>query len=374
MNFTIFQQRQSSPPTDSQRALFGFLLGLIVMLGLVRFTFINAHDFNAIQRGVWLMVNFDNPWLPLSDWYEFFNPPHSVLFLWPMLFVTPSVLQVFGGALLFAIIFYKKVWVALAWFLTNSVLWVIGTGNIDMVVMGVGLPLLFAGDKYYDAKRGLVLRILAYGMLTVKPQGGAFIAGLYFLLRRDWKAGLLSTLIYGVCFLPLYPSWLAAHLSGPIITAGVVSHSIWAGFGPLVAIVVAGLVAVSRRWKYWQLGGALAAILAPYGMPAVPFFFMLTAVPSLAAVPVVIIFSAGLVALTWFVAPPPGVTDAHMFYKSYLDIYNLGIIGFGLALACLARPGARSDEDITVNEFVGRQLRTARARFHKRGGDRPASL
>lgn len=374
MNLGIFQQRQSSPPTDSQRALFGFLLGLAIMSVLVRFTTINSYDFGVIQRGIRMLVAFDNPWEPLSDWTEYYNPPHSVLFLWPLLFVTPSVLQVLGGALLLAIIFYKKVWVALAWFLTNSVLWVIGTGNVDMVMMGGGVLLLFAGDKLYRTKRGLGLRTLGYGFLMIKPQGGAFIAGLYFLLRRDWKGLALSVFIYGICFFPLNSSWLAAMAQSPVITTGTVSHSIWAGFGPAAAIVVAGLVAVSRRWKYWQLGGALAAILAPYGMPAVPFFFMLTAVPSLAAVPVVIIFSAGLVALTWFVAPPPGVTDAHMFYKTYLDIYNLGIIGFGLALACLARPGARSDEDITVNEFVGRQLRAVRARFHKRGGDRPAPL
>lgn len=266
MKPTLFQQRQSPPPTASQRALFGFLLGLVIMAALVRFTVINRHDFEAIQRGVRLMVNFDNPWLPLSDWYEFFNPPHSVLFLWPMLFVTPAVLQVLGGALLFAVVFYQRSWVALAWFLTNSVLWVIGTGNIDMFVMGTGVLLLFAGDRFYGTKRGLLLRLLAYGFLLVKPQGGAFIVGLYWLLRRDWAGALLSILVYFVCFLPLYPSWWAAHVAGPIITSGVVSHSIWAGFGPAAAVIIAGLVAVSRRWKYWQLGGALAAILAPYGM------------------------------------------------------------------------------------------------------------
>lgn len=371
MKPTLFQQRQSPPPTASQRALFGFLLGLVIMAALVRFTVINRHDFEAIQRGVRLMVNFDNPWLPLSDWYEFFNPPHSVLFLWPMLFVTPAVLQVLGGALLFAVVFYQRSWVALAWFLTNSVLWVIGTGNIDMFVMGTGALLLFAGDRCYGTKRGLLLRLLAYGFLLVKPQGGAFIVGLYWLLRRDWAGALLSILVYFVCFLPLYPSWWAAHVAGPIITSGVVSHSIWAGFGPAAAVIIAGLVAVSRRWKYWQLGGALAAILAPYGMPAVPFFFMLTAVPTLAAIPVVIIFSAGLVALTWFVAPPPGVTDVHMFYKSYLDIYNLVIIGFGLALACLSRPGDVTTEDIALNEFLAHRLQTLRARFWPSDGTRP---
>jgi hypothetical protein len=357
------------PLTDSQRGMFGFLLGLAIMLVLVQFTHINGHDFDAIQRGVRTMVMFDNPWVPIEDWYEFFNPPHSVLFLWPMLLVTPQALQAIGGALLFAIVFYKKVWVALAWFFTNSVLWVVGTGNIDMYVMGVGVLLLFAGDKYFGTRRGLFLRLLAYGMLTVKPQGGLFIAGLYFLLRRDWKAGLLSVLIYVVCFLPLYPSWLTANLEYPIITAGVVSHSVWAAFGPAVAVVIAVLVLMARRWTYWQLGGALAGILAPYGMPGVPFFFMLTAVPALKAIPAVILFSGGLVALTWFQSPPAGVTDVHMYYKSYLDIYNLVIIGFGLSLAALSRPTDQHNrDDIALNEFVGRHVHTVVARLRQLRG------
>jgi len=343
--------------TDEGRALFGFLFGAIIMAVLVQFTIVNTFDFDNIQRSVRILATGGNPWVPISNWYEFSNPPHSVLFLWPMLFVGPRALQVLGGAFLFAIIFYQKTWTALAWFLTNSVLWVIGTGNVDMYVTGAGLLLLFAGDKMFKTKLGLALRVLGYGFLTVKPQGGVFIAGLYFLLRRDWKGLICCVLVYGVIFSPLLPGWLTVMIARPIVTGGTVNHSIWAGFGPVAAVIVAGLVAVSRRWKYWQLGGALAGVLTPYGMPSVPFFFMLTAIPAVTAIPVVILFSAGVVALTWFVSPPAGVPNPNLYYKTFLDIYNLAIIGFGLSLACLSRPtGDSTADDITLNEFLGRHI------------------
>ena len=60
-----------------------------------------------------------------------------------MVFTTPQIYLALGGALLFALVFFKKVWVT-------------------------------------------------------KPQGTIFIVALYFLLRWDWKGLLVSLLVYGL--------------------------------------------------------------------------------------------------------------------------------------------------------------------------------
>lgn len=201
---------------------------------------------------------------------------------------------------------------------------------------GAGLLLLFFGDKYYNRNWSVLLRVLAFGFLMLKPQGGFFIVSLFVLSRRDWKAPLISALIYGLPFIMLYPSWIQTSLAISPITEVSVPHSIWGVFGPVMAIVVAALIIIARRWDYWQLGGALAAILVPYGLPAVPIFLTLSAVRSLKAIPIVIIFSACLAAMTWLQVPPPEISDFNAYLKPFLAIYNLSMLGLVLALACVS--------------------------------------
>jgi len=354
---------RSSQLTPAGRALLGFLFGLAVMLVVIRVARSNSYDFEIMRRGTRDLVAFTNPWAPQVEPFGFYNPPFSVLFLWPILFLTPSGLQVIGGACLFALIFYQKTCVALAWFLTNSFLWIISMGGIDMYVMGAGLLLLFMGDARSPAKPGLILRVLAYGFLMVKPQGGIFILGLYFLLRRDWKGLFISAIVYGLFFIPLYPDWLRYVVLGRLTESGTVVHSVWANFGPLVAVIIAVLVVVARPWKYWQLGGTLAAILSPYGMPGIPVFLTLTAVPSLAAIPVVIIFSGGLAALTWVSEAPPGIDYAE-YIRPFLLIYHLSMLGLVLALACLSKQDYKDGAGvIAVGGFLKTGLMRAKNRL-----------
>ncbi len=80
---------------------------------------------------------------------------------------------------------------------------------------------------------------------------------------------LISILVYGLPFLTLYPDWLRVMLTDPPLAQTVANHSIIRQFGVLAAVVISLLVLVARRWEYWQLGGALAGILTPYGMPGV---------------------------------------------------------------------------------------------------------
>src|SRR5689334_19435547 len=199
-----FSQR---PVTNTTRAIFGFVMGFGLMLLAVRIFVVNHYDFDNIKRGLRLILQGVNPWAPETRIPDFYNPPFAVLFLWPMLFATPKVYLVLGGAMLFAFVFYHRAWVALAWFATNTVLWLIAAGGIDMFLIGAGLLLLLAGDNAFNKRSGLVWRMLAYGLLMVKPQGGIFIIALYVLTRRDWKGPLLAILVYGVLFLPLYPAW-----------------------------------------------------------------------------------------------------------------------------------------------------------------------
>ncbi len=329
------------PITDRTRSLFGFLLGLIIMFAIVRVFSVNSFDFNDLQRGFRLLLSGVNPWSVQPHIPNFYNPPFAVLFMWPMLFASPQIYLVLGGALLFAVVFYQRAWVGLAWFATNTMLWVLASGGIDLFVIGAGLMLLFIGDKKYNSKFGLICRVMGYGLLMVKPQGAIFIVALYILLRRDWKGLLVSLFVYGVLFIPLYPSWLNVLLHDPPLAQTEASHTIWGKFGPWVAGIIALLVIMARRWKYWQLGGALAGIITPYGMPGLPIFITLCSVKTLKAIPIVIIWSGCLAVLTW-VTPPAGV-DFYGFLSPYMAIYHLGMIGLALVLACLSPMTDESD-------------------------------
>ncbi len=224
-----------------------------------------------------------------------------------------------------------------------------------MFLMGGGLLLLIAGDRDFDGLRGFVLRVLAYGMLMVKPQGGVFIVVIFILLRRDWRGMLVSILLYGAPFTLLFGDWLRVVLNEPPLSQTVLTTTIYAQFGLIIAVIIALLVLVARRWEYWQLGGIFAGILIPYGMVGIPAFLALTAVKPLAAIPIVIIYSALLSVITW-VPPPPGV-DYYAYVSPLLAIYHLGVLGLSIALACMSP----ADEDvtgaITVSDWIRCRIR-----------------
>ena len=321
--------------TDNTRALLGFVFGLVVMTAAVQVFTVNAFDFDNMQRGVRTLLSGTNPWAVETRIPDFYNPPFSILFLWPMLFITPKILQVVGGSLLFAFVFYQKSWVALAWFGTNSLLYMLGAGGIDMYVIGAGLLLLSMGDKQFDTKMGILFRVLGYGFLLIKPQGGMFIVLLYLLTRKDWKGALLAAVVYGLCFPHLYLDWVQVVFTDAPDSQIVAAHSLWGKFGAALAITVAVLVILARRWKYWELGGILAGVLAPYGMPGMPILMALSAVHSLVAIPIVILFSGGLAVLTWRDPPPLSPIDFYEYTGPFMAIYHLGMLGFAIALACL---------------------------------------
>ena len=341
------------PVTDASRAALGFGVGLLLMFVATRVFLVNSYDFNNIRHGIQLLLSGVNPWAPQTRIPDFYNPPFAVLFLWPTMIATPQAYLSIGSACLFAFIFYHRAWVALAWFATNTALWLIAAGGVDMFLIGAGLLLLIAGDKIYGTNRGLALRTLAYGLLMVKPQGGIFIVGLYVLTRLDWKGVILSSVLYGLFFLPLYPHWLDVIMHDPPLGQTEATHTLWARYGLLPAALVAFGVIISRRWQYWQLGGALAGILTPYSIVGIPSLLTLTSVKSLKAIPIVVIWSAGLAVLTW-VSPPPGV-DYYDYIQPLMAIFHLSIFGLALALACLS-PDEQGPNTIAVNDWIRHQL------------------
>ena len=348
---------QRRPITDTTRAAFGFALGLGVMLVATRVFQVNSYDFANLQRGVQTLLSGVNPWAAETRILDYYNPPFAVLFLWPTLLTTPQVFLSLGAGCLFAFVFYHRAWVALSWFATNTALWLIAAGGVDMFLIGAGLILLLAGDKVYTTKRGLAFRVLAYGLLLVKPQGGVFIVALYVLTRLDWKGALVSFIVYGVLFLPLYPDWVNVILRDPPLAQTEATHTLWARFGPIAAALVAVGAILSRKWQYWQLGGALAGILTPYGMPGLPSFLALTAVKSRKAIPVVVLWSAALAGLTW-VTPPAGI-DFYDYLQPLMAIFHLSMLGLALTLACLSEDEA-GPHTIGVGEWIRGRLSRAR--------------
>jgi hypothetical protein len=167
--------------------------------------------------------------------------------------------------------------------------------------------------------------------------------------------------VYGLPFLHLYPDWLRVLISDPPLAQTEATHTIWARFGPLAAALVAGGAALARRWQYWQFAGVLAGALTPYGMPGVPAFLVLTAVRPLRAIPMVVLWSAGLALMTW-VNPPAGV-DYYDYIQPLMAIYHLGMFSLALTLACLS-PEEQSPGEIDVRAWL--------RRFGARPKDSPA--
>jgi hypothetical protein len=366
MNESLPVQPMKAKVNAPLRALLGFVFGLALMFFIVNIFVINDFDFENMQRGIKALTSAINPWAPETRLYHFYNPPFSIIFLWPLLFTSPQFMVMLGGAALCALIFYHKTWVAMSWFGTNSFLFLIAAGGIDMYVMGAGLLILTASEELYRKRYAVFLRVLAYGFLLVKPQGGIFIVALYILMRRDWLGVLLSVLIYGLPFIYLYPDWLHVILSDPPLAQTVASHSLWGKFGPYIAIPIAIMVMFARRWHYYQLGGALAGILSPYGMAGIPIFITLSAITKLRAIPMILIFSGCLATVTWIVPPFP-VPNFYDFVNPLMSIYHLGMLGLALILACYSPNNTQDNmSSIDLREPLIASIKTLISRIERR--------
>lgn len=293
---------------------------------------VNDFDYWNIRNGTTFLLSGLNPWVERVN--DFYNPPFSILFLWPSLFLNAKGMIILGGTFTIALIFYLEAWVALSWFATNAFLWLVAAGNIDLFAVGAGLCVLLLSEKV--KKRQWIsafIRVIGYGLLLVKPQGGVFIVLITILQKKDWRGILLGILFFGFPFYRFYPGWIQAILSNAPTAQNVASHSVMGKFGVWFAVPLALWIILARRWKFWQLGAALGQILSPYGMPGVPILLILTAVKRRAAIPIVIVFSACLALLTWRTDIPAG-PNYYTEIGRFMTIYHLGMLALSLILAC----------------------------------------
>ena len=318
-----------------QRSLLGFTVGFIVTAAVTHVLVVNHFDYNNIRRGIEALMAGQNPWQGKTKLPHFYNPPFSVLFLWPLLFLTPRWLITLGGALITAVIFYRGQWPALTWFATNMFLWLVAAGQIDMYVMGAGLLLLFISDDLPHRKTQIFLRVVAYGFLLIKPQGGLFVVLFHFLSSRDFSSILWAAGIYGLPFAPLYPSWLRTLWQTPPPATAHITILGKIGWG--AALLIAALVVLARRWTYWGIGGAFAGILSPYGMVGIPTLLLLLEATEKRIAAIVVCFSACLSWVTWPLHIPPGV-DFYAYVGQFTDLYHLVIFGVTLTLLLCERP------------------------------------
>lgn len=232
-----------------------------------------------------------------------------------------------------------------------------------MYVMGSGLLLLFLSDEIDEDKLKILLRVLGYGLLMIKPQGGLFIVVLYILLRRDWRGLLVSFLVYGIFFLNYYPDWIRALVTNPPIGQDYMHLTILGKYGWITTIIIALGVSFSRPWEYWQLGAALSGILSPYGMPGIPTLLVLTGVNNKKAIPTVVIFSWCLAVLTW-ITPPENV-DYYKYIGPFMEIYHLVMLGLVLVLAIYPTrdPVKENNNSIDLRKSIARLF----SRYSKAG-------
>ncbi len=347
--------------SDFQRAVFGFLLGIILITFTLFFFQQNSFDFENMSRGVESILTGVNPWAQDTRMVDFYNPPFAVIFLWPMLLIPQKVLFIFSGGLIFGLIFYSRTWMGLVWFCTNSYLYTLAAGGIDMYVMGSGIILLMIGDKHKDKFWSLFIRLLAYGFLLVKPQGGVFIVAVYAIWRLDWKGILLGCAVYYLPFMNLFPSWLHVILNDPPTSQMVAAQSIACRYGLGLSVILALYVIFSRKWTFWQLGGALAAILPPYGMPGVPLLIIMTAIRPSKKFVFLVLFSGALAYITW-VTPLPHV-DFYYFVNHMMAVYHLVMIMVALYFACQKTNLPNEDGEINLNEWLRRNVRAITQRL-----------
>ncbi len=318
-----------------RRVLLGIVFGFAFMATATKIFIVNEYDYRNIVRGVTALLQGINPWKAETRIYNFYNPPFSIFFLWPMLWLHPRYLLILGGTLLAGYAFYRGAWVALGWFVSAEMLWLIAAGNIDTYIMGAGLWSLAIGDNLKNQKIRILLYSIGYGFLLIKPQGGIFIVLFHVWLRRNWLAVLLSIFLYVVPFAHLYPDWIKILIIDPPPGQRSEPHTFAGQFGLPFAIILSLIILCSRDWDYWSLGGALAALLPPYGMPAVPIFLILTAANTMKALLMFIFFASGLALLTWN-TPPPEIKDYYAYVGKFLRIHHLGLQAYALTLAILA--------------------------------------
>lgn len=317
-----------------RRVFLGFVVGFAFMGTATRVFIVNSFDYANMLRGIQALFHGVNPWDAGTRVLNFYNPPFALFFLWPMLWVRPQVLLILGGGLLSGYAFYRRAWVALGWFVSAEMLWLIAAGGIDMYVVGMGLWALALGDRASAKWLRTSFYVVGYGFLLVKPQGGVFIVLLHIWLRRNWGAILWSVGLYGILFAGFYPQWLRVLITDPPPGHRTETHAFAAQFGIGAALVLALMVLWARPWAYWSLGGALSAILSPYGMPGVPLFLILTSVRTKKALLMFVLFSSALTLLTWN-TPPPDIRDYYAYVGKFLRIYHLGMQAYALSLAVL---------------------------------------
>ncbi len=312
------------------------VFGVALMGTATQVMIVNDFDYNNMRRGILALWQGVNPWAPETRLPHFYNPPFAMIFLAPLVWLRPPAMLTWGAALLAGYAFYRRAWVALGWFGTATLLWLIAAGGVDMYLMGMGLWLLALGDRLPSTSRWrTVLYTLAYGYLLVKPQGGLFIVLLHAWLRRDVRALLASFVLYFVLFLPYYPDWLHVLRADPPPGQNTEHHSLAGHFGLGLALLLAVLVACSRPWTYWSLGGALAGMVSPYGMPGVPIFLTLTGARSRRALIALLLYGAGLAWLTWPRTIPPDIERYYDYTGPFMRIFHLGMLGYALTLAVL---------------------------------------
>lgn len=356
---------QTSIVTPLQRTLLGMTLGFLIMLTVVQVFHVNSFDYENMCNGTQMLLSLQNPWAEPNPIQHFYNPPFSVFFLWPLLFVSEKVLLIFGGSLLFGFVFLKKAWVSLAWFATNTFLWIIAAGGIDMLVIGAGLMLLSISDASKHRSWQLISRVAAYGILMVKPQGGLFIVLLYILWKKDWQSTLLALILYGLPFITLYPDWIRILLDNPPLAQTVATHTFAGKFGLFIGLLIALSMVISRRWTYWQLGGVLSAAVMPYGMPGLPLFLTLGAIHSLKAIPIMIACSALLASLTW-INLPSGLSNPD-YGSLLLAIYHLGMLSLAFVMALFSTPSP-SEETLEIGSGIKKFVHF-NFRFGKKSGN-----
>lgn len=237
---------------------------------------INSFDFDNINHGLGMMLVGVSPYW-FKGIYQYYFPPWSVFFLWPLAFVTVAWMVALDVALWIVYVLARGRLPALLFLIHPLFILLIASGNSEIIGLVVGVWLIQANVKGWP--RGVAMLLL-----TIKFQTAfllILLEGLRILLDRDWEA-LAVIPALAIPAMIRFPQWIPNYFKNPAGAWGY-SFSVIGTGGVLaaVSITIIILYIMRKRLDEWR---ALAIFLSLVWTPYVlPFSFISIFIPMMRA-------------------------------------------------------------------------------------------
>jgi len=268
-----FWERASGNLTTRQRTIALAVVFVVSMAGALAFVKpINTFDFDNISHGMGYLLRGTNPYWSL-DKYQFYFPPWSVVFLWPLAFLNVGWMVALDVAIWIIYVLARGKPTALLLLIHPLFILLIASGNSEIVGLVFGIWLVQSNLKGWP--RGVALLLLTIKFQTVFLL--ILLEGVRILLDRDWQA----VAVIGAVAIPtivIFPQWIPNYFVNPAGAWGYPFSVIGTG-GVLAALAFTALIllVMRRRLDEWRtMAIFLSLVWTPY---VLPFSFIAIFIP-----------------------------------------------------------------------------------------------